>query len=198
MKYPTVSRRKLRFYEKEKSMETKFNQSKLKGALVSAALVGTASLTLPAYAVTESTNMAVTANIGMNCTISTTDIAFGAYDPIVANASNDLDAQGSVTTTCTVGSAGKVIIGQGTGAPEGSTDADPVRRMSGPSGDFLIYQVYSDDDYAGVWTNEVASGVAYTASGSAEVMPVYGRVAAGQTTVANGSYSDTLVVTVNY
>ena len=180
-------------------METKFKQSKLKGALVSAVLVGTASLTLPAYAVTESTNMLVTANIGMNCTISTTDIAFGAYDPIVDHASNDLDAVGSVTTTCTVGSAGKVIIGLGLGAPEGSSDANPDRRMQGPSeGDYLTYQVYSDDDRSQVWTNEVATGVVYTATGSAEVMPVYGRVEAGQNTVAKGSYSDILLVTVNY
>ena len=180
-------------------METKFKQSKLKGALVSAVLVGTASLTLPAYAGTDSSNMAVTADIGMNCTISTTDIAFGSYDPIVANASSDLDAAGSVTTTCTVGSAGSVIIGQGLGASEGSTDADPVRRMQGPGeGDYLEYQVYSNDDRSAVWTNTVATGETYTATGSAEVMPVYGRVAAGQTSVAEGSYSDTLIVTVNY
>ena len=134
----------------------------------------------------------------MNCTIATADIAFGAYDAIVDNATTDLDAAGSVTTTCTVGSAGKVIIGQGLAAPEGSTDEDPIRRMSGPSGDFLIYQVYSDSDRSAVWTNDTETGVEYSATGSAQVMPVYGRVAAGQTTVAEGSYSDTLVVTVNY
>ena len=180
-------------------MKTKLNQSKLKLAIVSAMLVGTASLTFPAYAVTESSNMAVTANIGMNCTISTIDIAFGGYDPIVANATTDLDAAGSVTTTCTVGSAGKVIIGQGLGDDDDSTDGAPLRRMQGPSeGDYLEYQVYSNVGRSDVWTNEVATGVAYTASGSEQIMPVYGRVEAGQTTVAKGSYSDTLVVTVNY
>ena len=180
-------------------MKTKLNQSKLKGALVSAVLVGTASLTVPAYAVTETSDMQVSANIGMNCTISTTDIAFGGYDPIVTNATTDLDAAGSVTTTCTVGSAGKVIIGQGLGEHDDSTDADPFRRMQGPSeGDYLEYQVYSNDGRSAVWTNSVATGVAYTATGSAQIMPVYGRVEAGQTTAAEGSYSDTLVVTVNY
>ena len=179
-------------------MNIKFNQRNLKIAIAASVLVGSAGLTVPAYAETSSSNMAVTSNIGMNCTIATADIAFGAYDAIVDNATTDLDAAGSVTTTCTVGSAGKVIIGQGLAAPEGSTDEDPIRRMSGPSGDFLIYQVYSDSDRSAVWTNDTETGVEYSATGSAQVMPVYGRVAAGQTTVAEGSYSDTLVVTVNY
>lgn len=179
-------------------MKTKLNHPQLKIAALSAMLLGTA-LSVPAYAGTGSANMAVTANIGMNCTISTTDIAFGAYDPIVANASSDLDAAGSVTTTCTVGSAGSVIIGQGLGASEGSTDADPVRRMQGPSADdYLTYQVYSNDDRTAVWTNFGDTGVAYAASGAAQVMTVYGEVAAGQTDAVEGSYADTLVVTVNY
>jgi len=179
-------------------MKTKLNHPQLKIAALSAMLLGTA-LSVPAYAGTGSANMAVTANIGMNCTISTTDIAFGAYDPIVANASSDLDAAGSVTTTCTVGSAGSVIIGQGLGASEGSTDADPVRRMQGPGeGDYLGYQVYSDSEHQNVWTNYGDTGIAYSASGSAQVMLVYGSIDGGQTSVPQGSYSDTLVVTVNY
>ena len=180
-------------------MNIKFNQRNLKIAIAASVLVGSAGLTVPAYAETSSSSMTVTSNIGMNCTISTADIEFGAYDPIVTNASLDLDAQGSVTTTCTVGSAGKVIIGQGLGDVDGSTNEAPLRRMQGPSeGDYLEYQVYSNDGRSNVWTNDVATGVTYTASGSAEVMPVYGRVEAGQTTVAEGSYSDTLLVTVNY
>ena len=136
-------------------MKTKLNQSKLKLAIVSAVLVGTASLTCLLTLGTSSANMAVTANIGMNCTISTADIAFGAYDPIVTHASLDLDAQGSVTTTCTVGSAGKVIIGQGLDPADNSTDIDPLRRMGGPSeGDYLNYQVYSDAGRSAVWAND--------------------------------------------
>ncbi len=180
-------------------MKTEFNQSKLKGALVSAVLVGTASLTLPAYAGTDTSNMAVTADIGMNCTIATTDIAFGSYDPIVANATSSLTANGTVTTTCTVGSTGVVIIGEGLDPADDSSPAEPDRRMGGPSeGEYLEYQVYSDSELANVWTNDTETGVAYTASGSGQVMTVYGEVAAWQTDAVEGSYSDTLVVTVNY
>lgn len=180
-------------------MKTKLNHPQLKIAALSAMLLGTA-LSVPAYATgTSSANMSVSANIGMNCTISTADIGFGAYDPIVTHASVPLDAQGSVTTTCTVGSSGKVIIGQGLDPRTNSSDTLPLRRMSGPSeGDYLNYQVYRDSGHQTVWENDTDFGKSYNASGSAEVMPVYGRVDAGQTTVAKGSYSDTLLVTVNY
>ena len=179
-------------------MKTKLNQSKLKLAIVSAMLVGTAALSVSASAETSSSNMTVSTNIGMNCSITTANIAFAAYNPIDTHASAPLNADGSVTTTCTVGSTGKVIIGQGLGVG-GGTDEAPVRRMGGPGeGDYLNYQVYSDSSLASVWTNEVASGVGYTASGSAQVMTVYGSVPGGQTSATQGSYSDTLVVTVNY
>jgi spore coat protein U-like protein len=62
---------------------------------------------------------------------------------------------------------------------------------------YLSYEVFSDE-VSTVWTNEVASGVPYTASGSAQNMTVYGKVAAGQTGATQGSYADVLVVTVSY
>ena len=180
-------------------MKTKLNQSKLKGAIVSAMLVGTAALSVPASAGTGVADMTVSADIGMNCTISTTNISFGAYNPIDTHASAALNADGAVSTTCTVGSTGKIIIGQGLDPATGSTDAAPARRMGGPGeADYLNYQVYSDSSLASVWTNEVASGVGYTASGSAQVLLVHGSVPGGQTSATEGSYSDTLVVTVNY
>ena len=47
-----------------------------------------------------------------------------------------------------------------------------------------------------VWTNYGDTACIFS-SGSAEVMLVYGSIAGGQTSASQGSYSDTLVVTVN-
>ena len=55
--------------------------------------------TVPAFAGSATSNFSVTASVASNCTISTTSIAFGAYDPIVANATTPLDTTGSVTIT---------------------------------------------------------------------------------------------------
>jgi len=179
-------------------MSIKFNQRNLKLVIAAGMLLGSAGLSMSAYAATSTSNMNVTTNIGMACTISTTDMTFAAYDPITAHASTALTANGAVITTCTVGSAGKVIIGQGEHPTAGSTDGVPVRRMAtSDDSSYLNYEVFSDE-VSTVWTNEVASGVAYTASGSAQNMTVYGKVAAGQTGATQGSYADVLVVTVSY
>ena len=180
-------------------MNIKFNSNNLKLAIVASMLVGSAGLTVPAYALTDTSNMTVSTNIGMNCTITTTDIAFGEYKPTTDHASTALTANGSVTTTCTVGSTGKVIIGQGQHPGSGSSDAAPVRRMAlDDDSSYLAYSVFSDEDKSASWTNEEASGVPYTASGEAQIMPVYGVIGAGQTGATQGSYGDVLVVTVNY
>lgn len=180
-------------------MSIKFNQCKLKLVIAAGMLVGSAGLTAPVYALTATSNMNVTASIDMNCTISTADIAFGEYKPTTDHASAALTANGSVSTTCTVGSSGKIIIGQGEHAGSGSSDASPVRRMAlANDSSYLAYDVFSDSDRQAKWTNEVSSGIAYTASGSAQVMTVYGKIAGGQTTAEKGSYADVLVVTVNY
>ena len=52
-------------------------------------------LTAPALAQTASTNLSVTATVAKNCSITTTAVAFGSYDPIVANAATPLDGTGS-------------------------------------------------------------------------------------------------------
>ena len=181
-------------------MKTKFNQSKLKVAISSAALLGAASLTVPAYAGTDTSNMTVTATVGEACTIATADIAFGAYDAITTHATTALTAQGSVTTTCTLDLVATVMIGQGLHAPtEVSTDIAPFRQMLGDGAeDYLAYNVYSDAGLSSVWTNEVDSGIDTTGTGEEVAMTVYGAIAAGQTSAPAGSYSDTLVVTVDY
>ncbi|HUM14049.1 MAG TPA: spore coat protein U domain-containing protein, partial [Candidatus Nitrosotalea sp.] len=48
----------------------------------------------PAFAQTATANLGVSATVAKNCSISTTPVAFGAYDPIVTNATNPLDGTG--------------------------------------------------------------------------------------------------------
>tara|TARA_B110000008_G_C16920786_1_gene544661 strand:- start:919 stop:1464 length:546 start_codon:yes stop_codon:yes gene_type:complete len=181
-------------------MKTKLNQSKLKGAIVSAMLIATGVLSAPAYATTAGATMSVTASIGTACTVTTQDIAFGEYKPTTDHASTDLTAQGRITHTCTVGTTGKVIIGQGNNAGDDSSDATPLRFMAASGVDTkLRYDVFSNEGRTASWKNVVDSGVALpTSTGVAQNMPVYGKIAAGQTNIAAGSYSDVLAVTVDY
>ena len=104
-------------------MKMNFKQNSVKLTIAAGMLVGSAGLTVPAYAATDTSSMNVTTNIGMNCTISTTDIGFGEYKPTTDHASTALTANGAVSTTCTVGSTGKIIIGQGQHPGSESSDA---------------------------------------------------------------------------
>ena len=176
-------------------MKMNIKQNSTKLAIVAGILVGSAGLTVPVFADTEDSSMQVTAGIGKNCVIETTNISFGSYDPANVNATDPLDATGSITTTCTIGTAGEVLIGYGEHAVEGSTD----RLMLGLNeAGTLSYEVYSDLSRTEHWSGVAGSGVDITAAGEGELMTVYARIPGGQTDAANDSYTDTLTVLVSY
>lgn len=170
----------------------------LKSALAATTLIALSALGGTAYAATATSNLAVSASVTANCTIDASGgLAFGAYDPVVTNASTDLTGSGTINTTCTNGAAATITLGQGANADAGSTDAAPVRRMLSGTSDYLSYQLYTDSGYATVWGNTAGTGAAVTGTGAAVSTTVYGSVAAGQN-VASGSYSDTVVATVTF
>ena len=49
-------------------------------------LIAMAAITAPAFAASQNANLNVTASVAANCTITTSPVAFGAYDPVSANA----------------------------------------------------------------------------------------------------------------
>ena len=173
-------------------MKTKLNQSKLKGAIVSAMLLGTAAITAPTYAVDE--NIDVTASINVACTITTTDLNFGNYDPIITNAADPLQKMASVTSTCTVGAAGVILLDNGDNYTEGE-GRQMVHATDATS--FLKYSV-SNASYGGANWGIGAEGVTYEGTGSGVLEDIYGQVDAGQNTAVDGSYTDLIVATINY
>jgi spore coat protein U-like protein len=140
--------------------------------------------------------LSATSTVVNNCTISTSALASGNYDPVSANASTALDGTGTVTVTCTKDATTKITLGQGSNANTGSTDAAPLRRMTDGT-NFLSYSLYSDSGRTTVWGNTPATGVDHTGTGTATNITVYGRVSAGQNVPA-GSYSDTVLATVTF
>ena len=172
-------------------MKTKLNQSKLKLAIVSTMLLGTAGITVPAYAVDKNANLNVSANIGNSCTITATDLTFGAYDPIVTNKTDSLKKMAAVSSTCTTGATGTIALNNG------GNGTDAGRRMKHASTEnFLNYSV-SNASYGGAsWIGSTTVG--FTGTGSADAKDVYGSVAPAQSTAINGNYSDTIVATISY
>ncbi len=89
-----------------------------------------------ANAATATANLAVSATVTNNCTISTKALAFGAYDPVVANASTNLDGLGGIVVACTKGASAD--IGLGLGANMSGT----TRRMVAGGTNYLTYELY--------------------------------------------------------
>jgi len=147
-----------------------------------------------AQALTATDNLTVSADVIATCTIVAAPVNFGTYD-VTAGAPND--ATGTVTITCSNGSAVYVTLGQGTQPAAGSTAAAPARQMSAGGTDVLAYSLFSDAGRTTSWGGTQATGVAQTGSGAADVLTVYGRIPASQA-VQSGAYTDSVLATVNY
>lgn len=165
--------------------------------LVIAAMLCVAAL-LPAGAYAQSpqtANLTVTASVSANCRLTAGALPFGAYDPVVTNAATDLNGSGTFTVACTRNAPG-VWIGLGNGLNYTTT-----RRMRiGATAEYLDYALYQDAAFTTPWLNVIppGGGVSYSpASRAPFTMTVYGRVPGAQD-VAVGSYTDTVVISVNF
>jgi spore coat protein U-like protein len=160
--------------------------------LVAAVVIGLGAL-LPAGAQAQTqASLAISANVAANCTISTAPVAFGAYDPLVANLAAAKDATGGVRVTCTKGSVPTI------GLDAGSHAAGAVRRMVGDTGDFLTYELYQPDGYTTVWGTGTAAYKGPAAPDrTMRTFAVNGRIPGNQE-VGTGNYSDSVLATVNF
>jgi spore coat protein U-like protein len=155
----------------------------------------------PAAAQT-SASLAVTAAVSSNCTIATTPVAFGSYDPLSAA---NVTATGTVRVRCTRGAIPTVALDVGSHA------SGSIRRMadgaSTPS--FLAYELKkptANSVGAGcpafgagsVWSTG-AGAMAFTAapSSAVRIYNVCGELAGGQDVPA-GSYTDSVLATVTF
>jgi spore coat protein U-like protein len=151
-----------------------------------------------ANAATSTSNFTVTANVIASCTISTAGIAFGNYDPVVANNATPLDSNGTVTVACTQGAVTSIGMSQGGNQLGTSTAAAPLRQMASGA-NRVRYDLYQDTLHSVVWGDVgTASAMAYTSAGmAAQAFTIFGRMPAGQDAVT-GAYTDTVTATIQF
>jgi spore coat protein U-like protein len=176
----------------------------LKIATLLAATALVAGFATEASAASAGTNLDISATVNQTCTISTSAVAFGTYDPVGANASAPLAGTGQLSVTCTNGSTGITLtLGNG-------NNFSAQRRMAS-AGNFLTYELYqpsattpgaacaaSPTQRWGTTGAEIftPSGVVWAAA-TPQAFNVCGSVGAGQNVPA-GSYADTVTATVNF
>ena len=175
-------------------MKTKLNQNKLKLAIVSAMLVGSAGFSTAGYAATAGDSMRVQTDVLMSCTISAPTLDFLSYDPTEAD---DTTATSTITSNCTYGGSAKITMNGGSAVVTGSSDAVPLRQMTHGDTTKLNYQLYKENARTTVWGNDAASGVSFTATAGSNTETVYGSITAGQS-ASFGAFNDFVQVTLTY
>lgn len=161
-------------------------------AAVTAIAAATLFALQPARAATATSSLTITATVAKVCVLTAGTVAFGNYDPVVVNSSAALDQSGSFTVACTKNTSYTVSLGTGLNA-----DGTKRRMISGgATPDYLTYELFLDAARTTVWdSTNMAKGTA--ASIWPVTLTVYGRIPSGQD-VAAGTYSDTVVSTVNF
>ena len=175
----------------------------IRAALATVAGLGVASMSWAA----ATSNMDVSASVVQTCVITASPtLAFGTYDPIVANASSPLPGTSTISVKCTKGSSA-ITMDIGVGAHASSTQR---RMLGGSSGDFLSYHI-TQPATASPWTSCAGSTAWGTAAGGSLYTPtvstwgttpltftVCGSVPAAQNVGVDASYADTVLVSVNF
>jgi len=170
---------------------------------VAATLIG---LSGPLFAASTTTNVAVSATVTQSCSITASAaIAFGAYDPIAANATAALNATGQVSVACSKGSTSLTI-----GLDNGTHVLVAQRQMQGTTAaDLLQYNLFQPPSNTPGTACTFPGTIPWTATGAglltltsaptkvARLYNVCGTIPGGQD-VSVGSYTDTVVATLNF
>lgn len=160
---------------------------------------------LHTYAATVNGRIGVTAIVGAGCQVNNSNVTAGVVDygslnfgSINTLGAQNIDAQttgagsGSIVMECSDGTTFTITLDNGQHFAAGS------RSMvnAGNAAMFLSYTLYQNSARTIPWT--AASPLTGTANGSPTTFNVYGRIPGGQSSVASGTYNDTVQVVVTW
>lgn len=156
------------------------------------AIAATCLIAKPAFAEVTTSTFEVNASIASVCTVSATSLNFGEI-PVAADATVQTDSTSSITVTCSLGETYTVALDSG----QNNVAAQRNAKGTVVAGNLLAYDLYKDVARGTIWT-QAAAPVTGLGTGTAQVITVYGRVAAGLPYVANTTYTDRVLITVTH
>jgi spore coat protein U-like protein len=152
--------------------------------------------------------LTVNATVADNCTIGNSTLSFGAYDPLVTNASTDLSANTTISYACVKDPSDIIWIDLGAGGHNGAGPiaGDNAMEETSNGTDHLSYQLYQNAGLTLKWgtgdpgaTPASGKGVRVTSPGlGGTTITVYGVIPAGQNVTASATYSDSVTETINF
>ncbi len=140
-----------------------------------------------------STSMSVSASVATNCVFKNSPtIGFSTYDTITGA---EVDAQGTISIACTKGTVATVALDNG--ANHSNASGGFQRAMANGS-NYLNYDIYQNNTFTTWWGTTTNAEVEPAAPSSAAVnYTAYAKIPTGQD-VPQGTYSDTVGVTVSF
>lgn len=146
--------------------------------------------------------------VGATCTVSSTGMAFGAYQPLTFAGeltSVDTTSAANVREVCTgLLAFGGYSISLGP-STYGTGDRISTRYLNNTTngGAYLAFNIFTESTYTTIWGNgtigSLVTGTSALILGtSTNNHTVYGKVMAGQNTLKAGSFSDALTMTLTY
>jgi spore coat protein U-like protein len=137
--------------------------------------------------VLRTATLSVSGSVSATCSVTAAALSFPSY-----NGTGAATASSNLSINCSSGAGYQVSLGAG-------QYFSSTRRMLGPSTNYLSYELHRDSARTLTWGDGSTLGgkLSGTGTGSAQSIPVYGRIPASQYR-AVGSYSDSVVVTVEY
>ncbi|MFY0635040.1 MAG: spore coat U domain-containing protein [Vannielia sp.] len=134
-------------------------------------------------------DFSVRAQVEASCEVSVGSLSFGIIDSQV---SRPVDQTANLTVRCSQAAAYSITLDQGQGG-----GSDPKRRRMKNGSHVLEYGLYHDPARSSVWGTTAANDKNATGAGLDQTYTIFGRIHAGQM-AQFGTYSDSVVVTVNY
>lgn len=139
------------------------------------------------------------------CTVSSSGLAFGAYQPLTLAGkltSADRTSTATVSVVCSAMATGSYTLGLGAGN-YGTGDRIGTRFLNNTTqgGALMAFNVYTAASYGTVWGTGAIGALmsnSIPAGDSNQTHTVYGRIPAGQNTLRAGSYGDSLTITITY
>lgn len=160
-------------------------------------IVWVAFAALPATSLAQATftataGMPVRFELVASCTVSATDLNFGAYSPKTQGA---VQGQSAIDLVCGGPITAEVSLDAGSGAGAATTN----RRMEQEAGtDRLDYDLFQDPARTIHWgARSGTDTLEVQMTGATVTIPVYGQIPGGQR-AREGTYSDTITVRITY
>ncbi len=158
--------------------------------VIAAAAISCGFASTAGFAATSTTTFQVTATVASSCSVSAGALAFGTYDPLAVT---DKSGTSTISVTCNLLSPYTLKLNGG------SVNSNiSARKMSDGGSNHLNYQLYTLPALSTVWGDGTVGGTV-TGVGTGLSVPhtVHGVIANGQN-VPNGSYSDTITVSLDF